>query len=80
MKKDGVVEKAVEMLEGRLVNLKELPLHLGWLFGEVDLGCEEARGMVEGLDPSLRGSSSLSFSGVWIEADEGYRENLSCDV
>ncbi|KAF6758847.1 glutamyl-tRNA synthetase [Ephemerocybe angulata] len=47
----GMIEKAIELLEGRLTNLKELPIHAYYLFEEPDLGSEEAREMRGMFDP-----------------------------
>lgn len=61
-----MIKRAINMLEGRLTNLKELPLHVFYLFEEPDLTSEEAREMVEGFNIDQRDkvlqvvSSSLS--------------------
>jgi glutamyl-tRNA synthetase len=56
-----MIKKAIVLLEGRLTNLKELPLHVFYLFEEPDLQSEEALGMVKALDPQDRGTSGLLF-------------------
>ncbi|RXW18600.1 hypothetical protein EST38_g7256 [Candolleomyces aberdarensis] len=49
-----MIEKAILLLEGRLTNLKELPIHAFYLFEEPDLGSEEAIEMVNALNPQDR--------------------------
>ncbi|RXW14278.1 hypothetical protein EST38_g11574 [Candolleomyces aberdarensis] len=49
-----MIEKAILLLEGRLTNLKELPIHAFYLFEEPNLGSEEAIEMVNALDPQDR--------------------------
>lgn len=57
-----MIKKAIQLLEGRLTNLKELPLHVFYLFEEPDLESEEAREMVSALDSKDRGTSSSHLS------------------
>jgi glutamyl-tRNA synthetase len=54
-----MIKKAIVLLEGRLRNLKELPLHVFYLFEEPDLHSEEALGMVKALDAQDRGAFRL---------------------
>jgi glutamyl-tRNA synthetase len=55
-----MIKKATVLLEGRLTNLKELPLHVFYLFEEPDLQSEEALGMVKALDAQDRGTHASS--------------------
>ncbi|TFK28428.1 glutamyl-tRNA synthetase [Coprinopsis marcescibilis] len=49
-----MVKRAVLMLEGRLVNIKEFPIHVFYLFEEPDLESEEAKEMISAFSPADR--------------------------
>ncbi|KAJ3518099.1 hypothetical protein NMY22_g13827 [Coprinellus aureogranulatus] len=50
-----MIKKAITLLEGRLTNAKELPIHAYYLFEEPNMEAEEATEMQAALEPQTQG-------------------------
>jgi glutamyl-tRNA synthetase len=55
-----MIKKAIILLEGRLTNVKELPIHAYYLFEEPNMESEEATTMQAAFDPQTQGQVALS--------------------
>ncbi|KAH6903453.1 glutamyl-tRNA synthetase [Coprinopsis sp. MPI-PUGE-AT-0042] len=49
-----MIKRAIVLLEGRLTNLKELPIHVFYLFEEPNLDSEEAKELIAGINTTQR--------------------------
>ena len=54
-----LIKKAIVLLEGRLTNVKELPIHAYYLFEEPNMESEEATAMQATFDPQTQGLVTL---------------------
>ncbi|EAU93648.2 glutamyl-tRNA synthetase [Coprinopsis cinerea okayama7 len=70
-----MIKRAVVLLEGRLTNLKELPIHVFYLFEEPNLESEEAKEMVSAFDAAERDQVLTAVSEALAGLPEPWEEH-----